>query len=119
LSIFTPMMIPLGVWAAHRHRVTQHRSIMIGLVSGALVIAGLFTLLPGRIMHASFSVPESCDPGRFLRRCSMPRWRQSAVPLSHWNNDRKNAFSEWLGGGFARPDALYLCDSKLTGFSIV
>jgi uncharacterized membrane protein len=25
---------------------------MIGLFSGALVIAGLFTLLPGRIMHA-------------------------------------------------------------------
>ena len=28
-----------------------HRRIMILLFSGALVIAGLFTLLPGRIMH--------------------------------------------------------------------
>jgi uncharacterized membrane protein len=25
---------------------------MIGIFSGALVVAGLFTLLPGRIMHA-------------------------------------------------------------------
>jgi len=52
LSIFTLVMLPLGVWAAHRHRVTHHRHIMIGIFSGALVIAGLFTLLPGRIMHA-------------------------------------------------------------------
>jgi len=45
-------MVPLGVWFAHRHRVTDHRCVMIGIFSGALVIAGLFTLLPGRIMHA-------------------------------------------------------------------
>lgn len=52
LSIFTLTMLPLGVWFAHRHRVVSHRRVMIGLFSGALVIAGLFTLLPGRIMHA-------------------------------------------------------------------
>jgi uncharacterized membrane protein len=52
LSIFTLVMLPLGVWYAHRHRVVDHRRIMIGVFSGALVIAGLFTLLPGRIMHA-------------------------------------------------------------------
>ncbi len=51
LSIFTLIMVPLGVWRAHRHRVIDHRRIMIGVFSGALVIAGLFTLLPGRIMH--------------------------------------------------------------------
>jgi uncharacterized membrane protein len=51
LSIFTLVVVPLGVWAAHRHRVTHHRHIMIAIFSGALVIAGLFTLLPGRIMH--------------------------------------------------------------------
>lgn len=51
LSIFTLIMVPLGVWRAHRHRVVDHRRIMIGVFSGALVIAGLFTLLPGRIMH--------------------------------------------------------------------
>jgi uncharacterized membrane protein len=52
LSIFTLAMLPLGVWMAHRHRVADHRRIMIFTFSGALVIAGLFTLLPGRIMHA-------------------------------------------------------------------
>ena len=29
LSIFTLVMLPLGVWQAHRHRVTDHRRIMI------------------------------------------------------------------------------------------
>jgi uncharacterized membrane protein len=51
LSIFTLVILPLGVWMAHRHRVADHRRIMISIFSGALVIAGLFTLLPGRIMH--------------------------------------------------------------------
>jgi uncharacterized membrane protein len=30
----------------------QHRNAMIAIFLGALVIAGLFTLLPGRIMNA-------------------------------------------------------------------
>jgi uncharacterized membrane protein len=52
LSIFTLVTLPLGVWKAHRHEVAVHRLIMTLIFSGALVIAGLFTLLPGRIMHA-------------------------------------------------------------------
>src|SRR6202162_5140943 len=52
LSIFTLTMLPFGVWVAHRHRVIDHRRIMISIFTGALVIAGLFTLLPGRIMRA-------------------------------------------------------------------
>ena len=52
LSIFTLVMLPLGVWRAHRHQVVDHRRIMVLTFTGALVIAGLFTLLPGRIMHA-------------------------------------------------------------------
>jgi uncharacterized membrane protein len=51
LSTFTLVMLPLGVWRAHTHRVTEHRRIMISMFAGALVVAGLFTLLPGRIMH--------------------------------------------------------------------
>lgn len=51
LAIFTLIMLPIAVWAAHRHAVERHRSAMIGLFLGALVIAGLFTLVPGRIMH--------------------------------------------------------------------
>ena len=51
LSIFVLIMLPLGVPAARRHRVSAHGKTMIELFVGALVIAGLFTLLPGRIMH--------------------------------------------------------------------
>jgi uncharacterized membrane protein len=52
LSILTLVMLPIAVWKAHSHQVGSHRRIMIYLFSGALVVAGLFTLLPGRIMHA-------------------------------------------------------------------
>jgi uncharacterized membrane protein len=52
LSIYTLVMLPLAVWRAHSHRVGEHRRAMTWLFAGALVIAGLFTLLPGRIMHA-------------------------------------------------------------------
>jgi uncharacterized membrane protein len=50
LSIFTLVSLPVAVLAAHRHDVAQHRRVMIGIFIGALVIAGAFTLLPGRIM---------------------------------------------------------------------
>jgi uncharacterized membrane protein len=51
LSIFVLVMLPIAVWRAHTHRVAEHRRIMILMFAGALVIAGLFTLVPGRIMH--------------------------------------------------------------------
>ncbi len=52
LSIMTLVLLPVAVWHAHRHDVSGHRRTMLGLFLGALVIAGLFTFLPGRIMHA-------------------------------------------------------------------
>jgi uncharacterized membrane protein len=52
LSIFTLVMLVMGVIAAHRHDVRHHKIAMISIFAGALVIAGLFTLVPGRIMHA-------------------------------------------------------------------
>ena len=51
LAIFTLIMLPVAVFAAHRHDVAGHRRAMIGLFVGALLIAGLFTFVPGRIMH--------------------------------------------------------------------
>jgi uncharacterized membrane protein len=54
LSIFTLVMLPLAVWRAHTHRVVDHRRMMIFIFAGALVVAGLFTLMPGRIMHQVF-----------------------------------------------------------------
>ena len=52
LSIFTPIMLVLGVWYARRHKVRGHSITMTSIFFGALVIAGLFTFVPGRIMHA-------------------------------------------------------------------
>ncbi|MFL4970985.1 MAG: DUF2306 domain-containing protein [Xanthobacteraceae bacterium] len=51
LSIFTLVMLPVAVLHARRHRVERHRKAMTSIFIGAMVIAGLFTLLPGRIMH--------------------------------------------------------------------
>jgi uncharacterized membrane protein len=52
LSIFTLVMLPLAVLHARRHRVDRHRRAMIGIFLGALLVAGAFTFVPGRIMHA-------------------------------------------------------------------
>jgi uncharacterized membrane protein len=54
LSILTLSTVPLAVLAARRHRVRAHRNAMITIFLGALVIAGLFTFLPGRLMYAVF-----------------------------------------------------------------
>jgi uncharacterized membrane protein len=55
LAILTLVLLPLAVWRAHRHDVRNHRNAMLGLFAGALVIAGLFTFVPGRIMyHVAF-----------------------------------------------------------------
>ena len=52
LSILVLITVPLAVWHAHRHRVAKHRRVMISLYVFALIGAGVFTLLPRRIMHA-------------------------------------------------------------------
>lgn len=51
LSILTLVALPLAVRRAHRHDVAAHRSAMVGIFVGGLVIAGIFTFVPGRLMH--------------------------------------------------------------------
>lgn len=41
-----------ALYFARRGDIAGHKRAMIGTYIGALVIAGAFTLLPGRIMHA-------------------------------------------------------------------
>jgi uncharacterized membrane protein len=50
LSVFTLVSLMTGVLAARTHRVKAHRINMIALYFGALVVTGLFTLLPGRLI---------------------------------------------------------------------
>jgi uncharacterized membrane protein len=51
LSLLVLTMVPIALLAARRHNVTKHRSIMISVFVGGLLVAGFFTLMPGRIMH--------------------------------------------------------------------
>ena len=51
LAVFTLVMLPLAVLHARRHQVESHKKAMTKLFLGALVIAGIFTLWPGRIMY--------------------------------------------------------------------
>ena len=52
LSIQVLVTLPIALMAARRGNIRRHKLAMTGMFVGALVIAGLFTLLPGRIMHA-------------------------------------------------------------------
>jgi uncharacterized membrane protein len=63
---FTPihLFIPLtffgvigGLWRIRNGDVRGHRYSMISLYVGAIGIAGLLTVLPGRIMHTIFFGP--------------------------------------------------------------
>jgi uncharacterized membrane protein len=50
LSIVTLVSLPIAVIARRQGNIRRHKWNMIGLVAG-LVGAGIFTLLPGRILH--------------------------------------------------------------------
>jgi uncharacterized membrane protein len=52
LSVFTLVMLGVAVHAARTRAIRRHRNTMISLFLLALIGAGAFTLLPGRIMHA-------------------------------------------------------------------
>lgn len=49
-TVFVAYMLPRGIWYARQGNVVAHRQTMQGLFRGACVIAGLFTLLPGRFL---------------------------------------------------------------------
>ncbi len=53
LSVLVLIMLPVGVAFARRGRLRGHKITMISIFVGALVIAGLFTFIPGRLMHAT------------------------------------------------------------------
>ncbi len=49
-TVLVAVMLPRGILYIRRRNVTGHRKTMRGLFTGACVIAGLFTLLPGRFL---------------------------------------------------------------------
>jgi len=48
-TVWTLINVPLAVRAARQGRIAAHRGMMMGLYAG-LVIAGAFTLIPGRLL---------------------------------------------------------------------
>lgn len=54
LSVYTLWHLGRGIWLARARRIDEHRATMQQIYLGALIAAGAFTFLPGRIMHAVF-----------------------------------------------------------------
>ena len=52
ISIYTLIMIPVALYYARTHNIRGHSRTVIYMFLGGLVIAGAFTFVPGRIMHA-------------------------------------------------------------------
>lgn len=51
LSLVTLVTVPLAVLAARSGKIASHKAMMRSLYFWALIVAGLFTFLPGRIMN--------------------------------------------------------------------
>lgn len=51
LSVLVLVQVPLAIWLVRTGRIAGHRKTMTSLFLFALMAAGIFTFLPGRIMH--------------------------------------------------------------------
>lgn len=51
ISVAVLIMLPLAALHGRAGRIRAHKSMMLGLFFGALIITGAFTLMPGRLMH--------------------------------------------------------------------
>ncbi len=49
-TLFVAVLLPVAVRHARCDRLVGHRKAMLGLYVGGCVIAGIFTLLPGRLL---------------------------------------------------------------------
>jgi uncharacterized membrane protein len=54
ISGWTVVALPLGIYAIRNKQVLMHKRAMTSLFVGGLVIAGLFTFIPGRVMYQLF-----------------------------------------------------------------
>lgn len=50
LSVVTLIALPWAIYAIRRRNLRSHRWTMISIFAGGLVVAGIFTLLPGRLL---------------------------------------------------------------------
>ena len=54
LTAITLIQIPVIIYFARTHQIQKHGAAAYGLFMGALLIAGLFTFIPGRLMWQLF-----------------------------------------------------------------
>ena len=54
LSVIVIVSVPMALAAARSGQVNRHKKIMLSMFFFALITAGAFTLLPGRIMYRVF-----------------------------------------------------------------
>lgn len=54
LSAWTMIVLPMGLAAARRKKIAEHRKAMTGMFVGGMMVAGLFSFLPGRLMWQLF-----------------------------------------------------------------
>ncbi|WOR15787.1 hypothetical protein RYZ27_03810 [Hyphomonas sp. FCG-A18] len=54
ISAWTVLALPFGIAAIRRRKVKEHRKAMTGMFFGGIIIAGMFSFLPGRIMWTMF-----------------------------------------------------------------
>ncbi len=57
LSIWVLFQLARGVYFARKHETARHRICMIYTYVGGLLIAGAFTLMPGRFLYKVFIAP--------------------------------------------------------------
>jgi uncharacterized membrane protein len=50
LTVITGVGLPYAVWSARRGNIVAHRMAMRAIYAGGCVVAGMFTLLPGRFL---------------------------------------------------------------------
>ncbi|MEC8349211.1 MAG: hypothetical protein VXZ41_04785, partial [Pseudomonadota bacterium] len=50
-SLLVLITVPRAYIAAKNHDVTSHKYSMLSMYIGAVLIAGSFTLMPGRYLH--------------------------------------------------------------------
>ena len=50
-SVLVLVSIPLAVRGARRGSIRTHRGHMLGVYFGGILVAGGFTLMPGRLLH--------------------------------------------------------------------
>jgi len=65
LSLLTLFLLWRGVTLARQHRIGLHRRVMQGTYLLGLVITGLFTFFPGRIMYQVAFGPEGATPAKW------------------------------------------------------